>query len=201
MLLEVTGTEVRSDGRTALGVSNQSVAGIAVVQDGSTISEGRWQYKASQSFRWSDFPTVSDSQPLILLSNDLVRFVPSKSFYGNPGTLSARVIEDSQSWERGLLSSNKTLNIGGFGSASEDTVTLGITINAVPKAPSGISLSLDSGFTGLKTAGTFGTLVTVDPDSASSQIKYTHSAIGISSDDAARVDASNDFSINSEVQR
>jgi hypothetical protein len=107
-------------------------AGVAFVGNTTVQSQGVWQYKAANSGSWLDIPTISEGNPFILLKDASVRFAPTKTFSGNPGSLDVRLLESSRPWTTGYLATGDALAVGGFGSASGDVVKLKTTITAVP---------------------------------------------------------------------
>ena len=118
------------------GSSANNFAGVAIVANASNPgTEGVWQWYDGGS--WIDIGTsVSTNSALVLSSSTLVRFLPNSGYNGTPGSLTARLIDDSS----GAVTSGITVNVttsGGttrYGDAS-NAVTLSTVITAVNDSP------------------------------------------------------------------
>ncbi|MBL1210500.1 MAG: hypothetical protein FWJ34_12635, partial [Geminocystis sp. GBBB08] len=132
-----------NDSYTFYGGSNaNNLAGVAIVKNTSVVSQGKWQY-STDNINWIDIANdLSNSNALVLPESTRIRFLPAADFNGTPGTLTARLIDDSQ----GALTSITTLNFdtlnGGIDSGSttpysdaDNTVVLNTSVNAVNDAP------------------------------------------------------------------
>ena len=144
-------------------LNDDKLGGIAIIGNSSTTKEGQWQYRSANSSTWTNLPTLSNQQPFILLQNDLVRFVPTSEFSGNPGALEARALDNSvigtsQAWLRGLRPSSDPVIAGGTAAASEGTFLITSHIEAPPK---NLSLKLEDAISssGVSTTTTQGTLI------------------------------------------
>lgn len=154
-------------------------AGVAFVGNTTVQSQGVWQYKAANSGSWLDIPTISEGNPFILLKDASVRFAPTKTFSGSPGTLDARLLENSRPWTTGYLVTGDVLAVGGFGSASGDVVKLKTTITAVPKSPTALTLASAAGVPIAASSTPFATATGFDPDTQSQNLTYSLiSAVG-----------------------
>ncbi|MDH4152735.1 MAG: tandem-95 repeat protein, partial [Nitrospira sp.] len=118
------------------GSSANSFAGIAITANtANATTEGKWQWYNGTS--WVDVSTsVSTSSALVLSSTTLVRFLPNADYNGTPGTLTARLIDNSS----GAVTSGSTVNVTTSGgttrySDASNAVTLSTTITPVNDAP------------------------------------------------------------------
>jgi VCBS repeat-containing protein len=57
-------------------VDTGAVAGIAVIGATVDVGNGTWQFSTDSGATWSDLPSVSSAQALVLRLNDRLRFVP-----------------------------------------------------------------------------------------------------------------------------
>ena len=69
-------------------------AGIAITTSNAIAAQGVWQYSSDGS-TWTNLPPVSAGAALLLKAADSLRFVPAADFHGTPGTLVARLVDDS----------------------------------------------------------------------------------------------------------
>src|SRR5581483_6483076 len=104
----------------------ESFAGVAIVADAATAAQGTWQYQVGGAGAWTAVPTgASDSSALVLGPTDALRFVPTGSFIGTPGGLTARLWDGTQ----GSAGAGRDLTglIGGTGafSSNANEVALG----------------------------------------------------------------------------
>ena len=115
--------------RSRAASSANNFAGIAITTNTANSStEGKWQWYNGTS--WIDISTsVSTSSALVLSSTTLVRFLPNADYNGTPGTLTARLIDDSS----GGVTSGGTVNVTTSGgttrySDASNAVTLSTSI-------------------------------------------------------------------------
>ncbi|MCX6609202.1 MAG: VCBS domain-containing protein, partial [Acidobacteria bacterium] len=116
--------------------SAQAMAGIVVVANASTATQGAWQYSADGSTGWTSIGlTVTTTNGLYLSKTYSLRFNPSANWNGTPGALTVRMADSSST----APSSGATVNATGGGttiySDSNNSVTLVTTIVAVNDAP------------------------------------------------------------------
>jgi hypothetical protein len=91
------GADQQQSAKNPTGSSANTFAGIAIVGDGASASQGKWQYSSDGGKTWTDIPAsgLSDSNALVLSSSDSLRFLPSGTFSGTPGALTVRLIDSS----------------------------------------------------------------------------------------------------------
>ncbi|UQZ91372.1 hypothetical protein C4J81_18920 (plasmid) [Deltaproteobacteria bacterium Smac51] len=76
------------------GGQNGKFQGILITGDLSNPStEGVWQYH--NGTKWVDITNPSDTNAVYLSKNAYIRFNPVKDFYGEPGKLSVRLVENT----------------------------------------------------------------------------------------------------------
>ena len=156
------------------GSSANNLAGIAIVANTeNTATQGRWQWYDGGS--WTDIGTsVSTSSALVLSSDTVVRFLPNADYSGTPGTLTARIIDDSS----GAVTSGSTVNVTTSGgttcySDASNAVTLNTTIAPVNDAPtatiiaSGFGVDEDDGYR------LFGGISVADVDAGNNELEVT----------------------------
>ncbi|MFI3136445.1 MAG: Ig-like domain-containing protein, partial [Methylococcaceae bacterium] len=125
-----------SDPDTAITPAD-SLAGIAIVGDASSGSQGTWQYSTDSGSNWYSVGAVSTSSALLLSTSALVRFLPAGDFNGAPGNLSVHAVDSTNSsFTAGAT--RQTFNTTTDDSASAvsaSAVTLGTSISSVNDAP------------------------------------------------------------------
>jgi VCBS repeat-containing protein len=174
--------------------SSNGFAAVAVVNDPSLMSQGRWQYRSASGSLWQNLPLLSESDPFILLSGDRLRFVPGPGFVGSPGSLSVRLLDNSNTWKRGRLNQGEALAVGGFGSASSDLLSLTTTVLPTPKRPTELRLVDVVGVPSSSSGTPFATAVGTDLDSPNS-LEYTL----VYATGASGANVSADFALNSST--
>ena len=119
--------------------SADAFAGVAVVANtANESSEGVWQWHNGTS--WVDISTsVSTSNALVLETTTLVRFLPNADYNCSPGTLTARLIDDSA----GAVTAGSMVDVttsGGTTAYSDgsNAVVLDTTVSPVNDAPAGL---------------------------------------------------------------
>lgn len=120
------------------GSDANDLAGIAITTNNATPAQGTWQYSTDGGSTWTDLPEVSESNALLLASSDLLRFDPAPDFHGTPGSLVARLVDDSQ----GAITSGDRADVSGSNSGgstpysnSSNAVTLGTSVINVNDRP------------------------------------------------------------------
>ncbi|MGI0481998.1 cadherin-like domain-containing protein [Geminocystis sp. CENA526] len=142
-LFNPTFSDVRDDQTANSGSSANNFAGIAITTNNANAStQGVWQYSTDSGSSWTALPPVSSSSAFVLAPDALLRFVPVEDYFGNPGSLITRLIDNSS----GAVTSGTTVNVsddtnlsGGITpySNSNNAVTLTTSVTSVNDAPSG----------------------------------------------------------------
>ncbi|MEM7706308.1 MAG: Ig-like domain-containing protein [Pseudomonadota bacterium] len=120
-------------------LDSDEFGGAAIISDASSAVQGRWQYK-SIADGWVDLPDeLSDESALVVRSTDLVRFVPAPDFFGQAGSLTARLWDGR--WREPGENIDITSAIGAFGGFSTDPhlVDIRLEIQPVNDAPNFIA--------------------------------------------------------------
>ncbi len=120
------------------GSSANTLAGIAITANDSTLAQGTWQYSLDGT-TWTDVRRtgLDDTTALILPSTASLRFVPEPQWNGTPGGLTVRLIDGSNTSNNPVpfsLSSDVSTN-GGTTAISFNKVPLTTTVTAVNDAP------------------------------------------------------------------
>ncbi|MGD1920754.1 MAG: calcium-binding protein, partial [Pleurocapsa sp.] len=105
---------------------NGAVKAIAVtaVDD----ANGTWQYQANGNTTWTDFGSVSNSNALLLSSNDMMRFVPNAGYKGE-SNFTFRLWDKTNGTAGAIADASSNGSITAF---SEDTATGNIAIDPLP---------------------------------------------------------------------
>ncbi|HZV53953.1 MAG TPA: tandem-95 repeat protein, partial [Rhodocyclaceae bacterium] len=129
--------------QVAGGSSANAFAGVAIVANGANAaSEGVWQWYNGSS--WTAIGTsVSTGSALTLSAGTLVRFLPNANWNGTPGSLTARLIDDSA----GAVTSGNVVNVTVSGgttpySNGANAVVLNTIITPVNDAPTTAPVTL-----------------------------------------------------------
>ncbi|WP_207478713.1 beta strand repeat-containing protein [Arenibaculum pallidiluteum] len=107
-------------------------AGIAIVGNAATASQGVWQYWTGSA--WADVGTVSGASALLVKAADSLRFVPAASWNGSTPALTVRLIDDSA----GAVGTGGRVDLSATGTGgstpySAATVALtGVNVNDAP---------------------------------------------------------------------
>lgn len=128
-----------------------TLAGIAITGNAAESSQGAWQYSTDNGATWHTIAPagLSDSNALVLSSSAELRFVPAADFNGEPGQLTTRLIDTSNTAITGTVTGAQLgatdtaiagvdvsgTHDGGTTAISAQTVTLGIDITPVNDAP------------------------------------------------------------------
>ncbi|MCB8762017.1 FG-GAP repeat domain-containing protein [Planktothrix agardhii] len=112
-------------------------------------NNGTWQYSTDNGTTWTKFPTVSDSNALLLDAGNKVRFQPNTNYNGTiTNALTFRA------WDKSTGTAGSTANTstnGGTTAFSSNTATASIVVTAVNDAPTGTDKTLtfneDSNYT------------------------------------------------------
>ncbi|WP_179243945.1 hypothetical protein [Tistlia consotensis] len=116
------------------GSSANGFAGVAIVGNAATSTQGVWQY-STDGTTWSDVGTRADGNALVLSTTDQLRFLPASDWNGTAGSLSFRTIDDSAGSVTGGSTADLTGATGGTTAVSAATATLGTSVTAVNDAP------------------------------------------------------------------
>ena len=122
-----------------------SLGGVVLEGNSATAAQGTWQYSTDNGTSWSTVPAnLGDANGLFLAANAKIRFVPANDFNGTPGSLSARLADNSATdvaHNNPALPASGTLvdvsgtKNGGSTRYSTGLVALGTNISAVNDAP------------------------------------------------------------------
>lgn len=123
-------------------------AGIAITGNAAIGTQGVWQYSTDGS-NWTALPVVSETSALQLQPGDRLRFVPAADFHGDPGALTARLVDASGP----ALVTGSTVDVSGALSGgitrysdSSNAVTLTTTVSPVNDRPTAASTALAATF-------------------------------------------------------
>ncbi|WP_193372586.1 FG-GAP-like repeat-containing protein, partial [Planktothrix prolifica] len=112
-------------------------------------NNGTWQYSTDNGTTWTNFPSVSDSNALLLDAGNKVRFQPNTNYNGTiTNALTFRA------WDKSTGTAGSTADTstnGGTTAFSSNTATASIVVTAVNDAPTGTDKTLtfneDSNYT------------------------------------------------------
>ena len=159
-----------------LATSGNTFAGIAIVGNASTASQGHWEYTTNGGSTWNVIPTtgLSDSGAIVIgvSANDKIRFNPDAANYnGTPGALTVRLSDGTAFVASTGVTDLKSVaaGIGSTGGWSVATVSLGTSVTAVDDAPVISDLNNDSiAFVEAVGVNVAGTAVYIDNATAAS---------------------------------
>uniref|UniRef100_UPI0018805D47 tandem-95 repeat protein n=1 Tax=Oculatella sp. LEGE 06141 TaxID=1828648 RepID=UPI0018805D47 len=121
--------------QVAGGSSANTLAGIAIVSNPTTPTQGTWEYFNGSI--WQSVGSRSSSNALLVTSAHSLRFVPAANFNGSVPALNVHLIDNSA----GAVTTGTIVDLSGAGSTggttrySANTVPLNSTINAINDAP------------------------------------------------------------------
>jgi uncharacterized repeat protein (TIGR01451 family) len=129
------------------GSTANPLAGIAITGNGADPSQGTWQYSSDGGKSWTSVPAagLGDKSAIVLAASDSLRFVPSGSFTGTPGSLTVRLIDGSN----GSVTDATGVNLGAVGGVtrvSDATVTLSTQVIAANRPIFTVPQQLIPGF-------------------------------------------------------
>ncbi|MBE9146926.1 beta strand repeat-containing protein, partial [Planktothrix mougeotii] len=115
----------------------------------ATDNNGTWQYSTNNGTTWTNFPTVSNSNALLLDAGNKVRFQPNANYNGTiPNALTFRA------WDKSTGTAGSTADTttnGGTTAFSVNTASASITVMAVNDAPTAtdktVTFNEDSSYT------------------------------------------------------
>lgn len=130
--------------------------GIAITE--VDLTSGTWSYSTNGGASWTNFGAVSETNAVLLLPSDLIRFVPNPGFVGT-----VDLGFTFRAWDRsnGLASGSTGVNVsinGGSTPYSAASETVQVTVSPLNDAPS---------FSNLDNTPTYveaGTAAVLDPD-------------------------------------
>ncbi len=131
-------------GGNPTGSVANTLAGIAIVANGSSGATGQWQY--FNGTIWVDIGAASPAAARTISEGTAIRFNPAQDFNGPAPTLTAHLIETGGA----AIVNTGTVNISGVGATggttrySTDTVVLSQQVNPVNDAPTSTNLSTDA---------------------------------------------------------
>jgi large repetitive protein len=141
----------QQSGTNVAGSVANTLAGIAITGNAADPTQGAWQYSTDNGASWHTIATagLSDSNALVLSSSAELRFIPAANFNGEPGQLTTRLIDTSNTAVTGAVTGAQLgatdtaitgvdvsgAHNGGSTAVSVQTVTLGIDITPVNDAP------------------------------------------------------------------
>ena len=135
-------TDVQQAPGNPVGSTGDSLAGIAIVGNGSSGSTGQWQFWTGSA--WSNIGAASTSAAVTLTAATLVRFNPVLDFNGTAPTLNAHLIETDGAAIINGGTVNLTAATGGTSVYSVATVILSQAVTAVNDAPTVTGVSGDT---------------------------------------------------------
>lgn len=109
-------------------------AGIAIVGNAATASQGVWQYWTGTA--WAAVGSASEGSALVVAATDKLRFVPAADWNGTTPALTVRLIEDGGT--SSIVTGDRidlTAGVGGNTVYSADTLELSGTVTPVNDAP------------------------------------------------------------------
>ncbi|MFZ4650027.1 MAG: DUF4347 domain-containing protein, partial [Rubrivivax sp.] len=127
---------------TADGWGASALQAVAIVANNATAAQGSWQYSADGS-TWDPVPRtgLANTTALVLPDSYRLRFVPKPDFNGTPGTLLARLADNSVGGSTVTFAESRDITaaaggqVGGAGVWSADTASLTISVTPVNDAP------------------------------------------------------------------
>ncbi len=135
------------DSRDAVtgGSTSNAFEGVLLTGNTSTSAQGYWQYNDNSGGGWKNIPTgLSNTNGFALKASWSVRFSPATDWKGEPGQLTARLIDSSAAATGNPAAdySGAAYAISGLGGVtrySTGTMTLGISVTSVNDAPAIVS--------------------------------------------------------------
>ncbi|PWC78876.1 hypothetical protein [Azospirillum sp. TSH64] len=155
------------------GSSANGFAGIAIVGNAATATEGVWQYWTGTA--WAAVGAVSEGSALVVAAADRLRFVPAADWNGTTPALTVRLIEQGAGTTATGGHVDLTHGVGGSTVYSAETIALTGSVTPVNDAP-----EVTAGTTALSTVKGVAVAVTglsvSDIDAGSTPLLVTLSA-------------------------
>ena len=115
------------------GSSANGFAGIAIVGNAATATQGVWQYWTGTA--WAAVGSVSEGSALVVAAADRLRFVPSADWNGTTPALTVRLIEGGVGTTATGGHVDLTHGVGGSTVYSAETIALTGSVTPVNDAP------------------------------------------------------------------
>ena len=164
-------SDAKDEQAGAGGSSAGSFAGIAIVGNDSTPSEGQWQYFDGTA--WVNIGLASQSSAQLYHADTAIRFNPAPGFNGAASALRAVLVENGVTFtdgdDRNLTSAG---SFGGASHVSSGIVVLSATVTAANQAPVN---QIGATVTGAEDGGPIAVtgISIADPDAGGSDIQVT----------------------------
>jgi hypothetical protein len=111
-----------------------TLKGVVITDNAAKAAQGKWQMSTGGT-TWNDVPTnLSDASALFLAANTKLRFLSAANYNGTPGTLTARLLDSSDTNSTNGATINVDTN-GNTTAISVATVTLSTRVTAVNDVP------------------------------------------------------------------
>jgi hypothetical protein len=134
-------TDVTDDQTAFGGSSAHTLAGIAVIANGSSGATGQWQYWTGAA--WTDIGTASAGAAKLIAAATAIRFNPAPDFNGAAPTLTVRLADSSGAAIVNAATVDLTSAFGGTTRYSSGTLVLSQTVNPINDAPTSTLLQGD----------------------------------------------------------
>lgn len=115
------------------GSSANGFAGIAIVGNAATATQGVWQYWTGTA--WAAVGAVSEGSALLIAASDRLRFVPAADWNGTTPALTVRLIEEGGGASLTGSHADLTQGVGGSTVYSAETIALTGSVTPVNDAP------------------------------------------------------------------
>ena len=135
-------TDVTDDQAAFSGSSANTLAGIAVIANGSSGATGQWQFWSGAS--WTDIGAATNAAAQLITAATAIRFNPALNFNGVAPTLTVRLVDSSGAGFANGDDVNLTAAFGGTTRYSAGTVVLSETVNPINDAPTSTLLQGDN---------------------------------------------------------
>ncbi len=135
-------TDVTDDQTAFSGSSAHTLAGVAVIANGSSGATGQWQFLNVAT--WTDIGAASVGVAQLITAATAIRFNPALNFNGTAPTLTVRLVDSSGAAFGNGDDVNLTAAFGGTTRYSNGTVVLSETVNAINDAPASTLLQGDA---------------------------------------------------------
>jgi hypothetical protein len=135
-------SDATDDQTTFGGSSANTLAGIAVIANGSSGATGQWQFWNGAS--WTDIGTSTAAAAQLITAATAIRFNPALNFNGVAPTLTVHLVDSSGAVFANGDDVNLTAAFGGTTRYSSGTVVLSETVNPINDAPTSTNLQGDS---------------------------------------------------------
>ncbi|MDF2464005.1 MAG: tandem-95 repeat protein [Ramlibacter sp.] len=134
-------TDVTDDQTAFSGSSANTLAGIAVIANGSSGATGQWQFFNGAS--WADIGTATAAAAQLISASAAIRFNPALNFNGTAPTLTVRLVDSSGAGFANGDDVDLTAAFGGTTRYSAGTVVLSQAVTPINDAPTSALLQGD----------------------------------------------------------